>query len=548
MLYRPRWPLLLTLVAGVGVLLALAYLPSRRSGEALPARGGTYVEGVAGAPSTINPLFAAFNDVDRDLATLIFPGLMRLGASGDVQPDLAETMKVTPDGLTYIFELRRGLFWHDGEPLTARDVLFTIKAMQDPGFRGDSVLADLFRNAKVEASDDRTVAITLSQPFAPFAARGATVGILPEHVLNGVASSALGDAPFNRRPVGSGPFRLVSLTDARAVLAPFDLYYRGRPFLDGLQLRFYRDGPALLNALSKGEVDGALFRPGLAADDIAFLDSGGRWVRRSLHTTTFSLVYLNPASPALEASQVRRALQHGLDRQKLIQDALAGQALTLESPIVRDLWSSVASPEDYAYNADLAASLLDAEGWLQGDAGRAKDGVPLRFSLAASDDPVQVRVAGEIARQWGELGIQVEVQVSGASQFVEGVLLPRTFEAALVTVDPGPDPDPYPLWHSTQALGEGRNLASFSDPEVDRLLEDGRLTTSVGQRAEDYRSFQQIFAREQPAALLYTPTYQYVVPADLQGVSPGLLVTLSARFNDIHRWFIKRGTQGNGGG
>lgn len=541
-LYRPRWPLLVALIVGVGAIVALAYLRADEgSGDAVAARGGRYVEGVAGAPSSINPLFAGFNDVDRDLSALVFAGLMRLGPGGDVRPDLAQSMKVTPDGLTYIFELREGLLWHDGELITSEDVLFTVQAIQDTDFRGDPTLADVFRDVVVAATDERTMTMTLPAPFAPFPARAATVGILPEHLLGGAGAALLADAPFNQRPIGSGPFRLVELSAVRALLEPFTAYHLGEPRLESLELRFFRDDAALMNALLTDDVDGALFRPGLAADEIALIDGDERWLRRPLHTTAYSLVYLNPAVPAFDSSQVRRALQHGLDRDAVLEDVLAGQALPVDSPIVRDLWSSVAAPEAYRYDPELAGDLLDAAQWPLGENGREQDGQVLRFSLAASDDPTQVAVAQELARQWGELGIQVEVQVSGASQFVEGVLIPRAFEAALVSVDPGPDPDPYPLWHSSQAFGAGRNLASLSDADADRLLENARLTTSAAERAGDYRAFQAIYADDVPAVLLYTPAYQYVVRADVRGLSPGLLTSLSARFSNAHRWYAADG-------
>jgi len=137
------------------------------------------------------------------------------------------------------------------------------------------------------------------------------------------------------------------------------------------------------------------------------------------------------------------------------------------------------------------------------------------------------------------------VQVSGASQFVEGVLLQRKFHAALVTVDLGPDPDPYPFWHSTQLIGEGRNPASFADPTVDQLLESGRQTTSPSERAAAYRQFQQVFSQLVPAVLLYTPSYQYVVDAGVKGLSPALLPTLSSRFRDVQRWYIKTSPKSN---
>lgn len=537
----------MTLVVGVAVVIAFAYVPSRGSGgEDLPLEGGAYVEGVAGAWSRVNPLFASSNAADQDLAGLVFSGLVRLGANGSVQPDLAQMPTITPDGRTYVFELRPNLFWHDGEPLDSADVVFTIEAIQDPDFAGDPDLADLFRDVELEATDERTVTMTLTEAFAPFLARGATVGILPEHLLGGLDAFALADAPFNQQPVGSGPFRLTELTPGSAQLRPFHSYHLGQPFLDRLELRFYRDDAALLNALREDEVEGALFRPGLAAEDIALIDGDDRWVRRSLHGTAFSLVYLNPQTELFDQPGIRRALQLSLDRTELVERILDTQAVLLDAPLVPDLWAYDPSPEAYAYDPVRAGVFLDAFGWVQGADGRARDGEPIRFTLSTSDDPVQIRVAQELARQWGLMGIDVKVEAGAASRFVEGVLLPRDFEAALVTVNPGPDPDPYPLWHSTQAIGEGRNLASFSDEEVDQLLENGRLSSSVAERAENYRAFQEIFANELPAVLLYTPAYQYVVRSDLQGLSPGLLITLGSRFDDVYEWYIETGAADDG--
>ncbi len=540
---RPRWPLLVTLIAGVGLAFAVSYFPSDSSDGDATARGGTYVEGVAGEPAAINPLFAAFNDIDGDLSSLVFAGLVRLGPKGNVQPGLADTPTVTPDGLRYIYELQPGLTWHDGEPLDAADVIFTVRAIQDPDFAGDPVLADLFRDVELEATDDRTVIMTLPDPFAPFLTRGATVGILPEHLLGDLSARELREAAFNRAPIGSGPFRLAELTDAEAVLEPFAAFHAGLPYLERLVLRFYPDDAALLNAVTNDAVDGALFRPGIGDRELESVNEDDGWVRRVLHTTTHSLVYLNGLSAPFDDLFVRRALQRGLDEAALIETVLAGQAVQLDSPIVPGLWAHAGMPRSYAYDDAFARTLLDGAGWLMVDGIRQKDGERLAFGLAVSDDLAQVAVAEELARQWRELGVEVSLQVSGASQFVEDVLLSRAFEAALVTVDPGPDPDPYPLWHSSQVFGNGRNLSGFSNADVDRLLENGRQSSSVADRAEAYRLFQEIFAREQPAVLLHTLTYQYVTRAQLQGASPGLLLSLSSRFDDVAGWFVESGGQ-----
>jgi ABC-type transport system substrate-binding protein len=174
-LYRPRWPLLLTLVLGVGAVIAwTALVREQPASEAEPKRGGVYVEGVAGVPSRINPIFATFNTVDADLSALVFSSLVRLGPKGGIEPDLAASWKVSPDGLTYVFQLRRGLYWHDGTPLDAEDVVFTIHLIQSSDFQGDPMLAELFREVEVSAPDPSTVQFRLSEPFAPFLAQGAT--------------------------------------------------------------------------------------------------------------------------------------------------------------------------------------------------------------------------------------------------------------------------------------------------------------------------------------------------------------------------------------
>lgn len=537
--YTPRWPLLVTLVLGVAALIGLTYATTEPSGDARPTQGGRYVEGVAGAVSRVNPLLAA-NDAERDVATLVFSGLVRLGPKGNVLPDLAEALpSIGPDGKTYTFKLRRGLRWHDGTRLTASDVAFTIEAIQDPAFAGDPSLRALFAQVEVETPDEQTVVLTLSEPFAPFLAF-ATVGILPRHRLSGLRGQALITAPFFERPVGAGPYRLRKLTPSGAVLEANAEYALGAPLVTTLELRFYRDEGALLNALLAEEIDGAFFHNPLSAEQIAALDQDERWVRRSLHGTAYSLVYLNAELPALKDAQVRQALQHALDRERLIEEALEGQALAVDSPIAPDLWAYVSFGDAYRFDRRAASKLLETAGWRRDGQGWRKDGAALRFTLATVDDPTQVRVADAIARQWRSFGVQVEVHAMSAAQFHDEVVVRRRFQAALSTVaPPGPDPDPYPFWHSTQALGEGLNLSGFSNVIVDQVLESARQTPSQAQRAEDYRLFQEIFAGALPALLLYTPTYQYVVTADLHGLSPGLLFSSSARFFDAHRWFLK---------
>ena len=534
-----RWPLLLVLGLGVAAVVGFWYAATRPSGQEMPAPGGAYVEGVAGAPSRVNPLFASFNAVDADLVSLIFSGLVRLAADGHVVPDLAESWEISDDGTIYTFHLRRGLLWHDGEAFDASDVAFTLQAIQDPDFRGDPALAALFREVDISMPDRLTLVLTLPQSFAPFLTH-ATVGILPEHLLGSLDADALYDGGFNQQPVGTGPFRLLELSSYAAVLEGFPSYHLGQPHLERLELRFFREEGELLTALRSRQIDGALFRPGLSADDLFFLESQSYLCRYELHTTGYLVVYVNQEFEPFRDPLVRRALQHALDRGAVAQAALAGQGLPVDSPIPPGTWAYRDAPDAFRFDRAQAEALLDEAGWRRGGRGpRQKDGEALRFTLVTNDEPPRVAAAQEVARQWAELGVEVTLAASGSTELLQEILAPGEFEAALFGLETGADPDPYPLWHSTQRGEDGRNLAGFSHAEADRLMEEARLTTDAARRVFLYQRFQDIFVEELPVLLLYSPTYSYVVDRRFEGMNLGVLVTPASRFYDVHLWFTE---------
>jgi peptide/nickel transport system substrate-binding protein len=228
-----RWQVLLILLGVVLVGILLTYLAINYTTVLRPGHGGTYVEGIAGFPRHLNPLLSGYNDVDRDLCALVFSGLTRLNEHGEVEADLARGWEITPDGLNYTFYLRSNAYWHNGAPLTADDVIFTISLLQDPDFPGPPDLgANVWRTVKTEKVDRRTVRFTLPEAYAPFLDY-TTVGILPAHILGETRSAALPDVAFNLNPVGSGPFQVEEIeieggTITTMVLKQFPRYYRAR--------------------------------------------------------------------------------------------------------------------------------------------------------------------------------------------------------------------------------------------------------------------------------------------------------------------------------
>jgi len=562
-----RWQLLLALLGAVLVATSLSYLALTRTTVLVPAAGGTYIEGLAGRPQYLNPILCQYNDVDRDLCALIFSGLTDVNEKGEIVPDLALGWEISDDGLTYTFHLRRGVRWHDGRIFTADDVVFTIRAMQDPDYEGVPYLAELWRSVAVQKLDDYTVQFTLREPYAPFMDY-TTVGILPAHLLEKVSARELPRAQFNVRPVGTGPFRAVEVTTAQVTLEANPDYYGPHPMLRHVQFRFYPDHASLLSAYERGEIQGISrvlpqYIPRVRTYPNLNLYSAQLW--------GYSIIFLNlnnPDDPFFQDREVRQALLYGLDRQRLIDDVLGGQGIVAHSPIMTESWAYDQDIYRYPYDPMRARTLLDEAGWheptvteqLQAeeeylrergageDAGtsqpgaapliREKNDVPLSFVLLTNDDPVHVKLVEEIARQWAEIGVEAIPRVVSFAELASEHLHSRQFDAVLVDLELTPDPDPYPFWHETQ-VKDGQNYAGFINRDASEALEAARQTTDQAQRIALYRQFQEIFATEVPSLILYHPVYTYGVDRAVRRVQIGPLLDPSDRFRNIADWYVR---------
>ena len=212
-----RWQAVIALL-GIALLVALlSYSAFSFTTVTVPDRGGAFVEGVAGNPQYLNPLLSQNNEVDQEMTALLFSGLTRLDEQGNVVPDLAESFTLSPDGLTYDFRLRSGLYWHDGAPVSAADVLYTVGAMQSEAFPGVSWLKTLWSTVEATAPDGPdglAVRFKLKQSFAPFLDY-TTIGLLPAHLWEKVPVADMKSRQLNTRPVGTGPFQLKQITATR---------------------------------------------------------------------------------------------------------------------------------------------------------------------------------------------------------------------------------------------------------------------------------------------------------------------------------------------
>ena len=540
----PGWPLGAILLAGIftlgGAWFALAG-PLTDSDREEPSR---YMEAVVGVPARINPLFAYRNDVDRDIVSLVFSGLTRLGPNGEILPDLADSWDVSPDGLTYTFNLRPDVLWHTRVPFTSADVLFTYALLADPDLQGDPDQAPLWGQIQCSAPNDITIQCQLPEPFAPFLSF-TTVGILPKQLLESADTASLLDHPFNRTPVGTGPFRLAQLDQSQAILRANTAYYRfllGEPHLDEIELRFYPDTATAAAALVRAEVQGLLLGPSASQTDFDALTSTGGLKAYTANRTAYTVLYLNNSEPPPNDQLVRSAIAQTVNIDVLISNLIGGRAVRADSPIVPGTWASNPQLEPYPHDPDNARALLEEAGWLlpEDTEIRERDGVELRISLMTDRDPLRGALAEEIARQLQEVGIAATVVRQDSTDLVRDFLIPRQYQAAIFGWDPGPDPDPYPAWHSSQISDNGRNLAAYFNAEADKLLEEARRTTDLDRRQALYYTFQQIFHDDVPSLLLYYPVYTYFVSDQIKGIELGTLFNTGSRFANVHKWTLEQ--------
>ncbi len=538
-----RWQFLLILFGVVVLALLLTYLAINYTTVLRPGHGGTYVEGVAGQPYRLNPLLSGYSLPDHDICSLIFSGLTRLDGNGKVQPDLASDWEIGADGLSYTFYLRSNAYWHDGTPVTADDVILTLRLIQNPEFPGPPELgADVWRMVEIEKIDDRTVQFKLAEPYAPFLDY-TTVGILPAHKIAGIQAADLAAASFNMAPVGSGPFQVEEIESEEGeitsiVLKHFPRYFRARPYLDRIQFRFYRDYGEVLDAYEAGEVEGVAR---VRQDDLSRARELTELNLFSAQIAEYGMVFLNlddPASPFFQDQTIRQALMLGLDRQRIIDRVLEGQGIVIDSPIVPGTWAYIDQSPGYRRDLERAETLLEEAGWVRAASSdvRHKAGTPFAFTLIVSNHPRREAMADMIAEQWADLGVDVTVETVPAAKLREA-LETRDFQAVLAHLKLPGDPDPYPLWHETQ-VGEGQNYSGLSHRRISEVIEQARVTPNENRRLVLYEEFQQLFAEQLPSLPLYVPIYTYGVDERVNDVQTGPLMHPADRFRTVLSWWI----------
>lgn len=548
-----RWPFLIVLIAllAVAVLLYIqkpaAFQPTKATqSKPSPVQGGIYTEALIGSFSRLNPLLDATNQPDRDVDRLLFSGLIYFDDRGLPQGDLADSWGISPDGLVYNISLRANAIWHDEQPVTSDDVIFTINLMRDEQSPLSSDQREFWNQVDVEQLDEKMIRFNLPEPFSPFLDYLA-FGILPSHLLGDLSYSEIVNATLNLQPVGSGPYRFEHLIVENnqitgLVLRNFDKYYAAKPYIDQFAFRYYPDTLSAFTAYQKGEVMGIsnitpAILPEVLKDPTLQLFSS--------RLPQITLVFLNLNNPQVEflnEPDIRRALLMGIDRQWIVDQLLNGQAIIANGPIFPGTWAYYEKLVQVQYDPEGAITTLKKAGYTipaEGGDIRSKDGTLLEFELIYPEDEAHADIAEVIQQDLARLGVSVILKAVPYETLVVDYLTPRDYQAALVDLNlmDTPDPDPYPFWHQTQVTN-GQNYSHWENHQASQDLEQARITMDIGERVSLYRNFQIRFNQELPALPLYFPVYTYAIHTDVQGVRMGALFDPSGRFNTLASWFL----------
>ena len=530
---------LMAIVSAGAVLLDQA----ERTGV-VAANGGTYIEGVVGQPQYLDPILAA-TDVDEDVVRLVFSGLTQLDRDGSVIPDLA-SFTTNADGKVWTFTIRDDAKWQDGEPVSAADVIYTVSLVQDKAYVGP--FSDAFRGVKAEAVAARVVRFTLPEAFGSFAAN-TTLPLLPAHLLSTVSYNELPRSSFNLRPIGSGPFRVTEANARQVALTRSDNYYkvhpdRQRPYLDRIVLRSYPSASDALTALGRGEIDGV---GGLSTTDVERARSFKNVSVYSFPTSDFTALFFNvrPEKTQFRDRVVRQAIATAIDKGAVLDQAIDGRGRVADELVPPTSWAYIKDIKRYEHSYDAARQMLDAAGWTDhdNDGIRDKDGVKLRFAISTSDEQQKVAAAQQIVTDLKAVGIAASVAPLPFADLVESVVRERSFDALLIGISGGGDPDPYPLFHSSEIADPGHNFAGYFTLPLDRALENSRRTSDVPKRLELITQVFQTVATEVPVVYLYFADYLYAQSRTVQGLRITPITQPSDRLWNVQDWYVKTATK-----
>jgi len=531
----------------IGSVIMILYNINKFFIVEMPSKGGMVTEGVIGSSRFINPILAV-SDIDRDLTTLVYSGLMKATPNGNLIEDLAESYNISEDGLIYNFILKDNIFFHDGVKVSSDDVVFTIQKTQDIGLKSPKRVS--WDGVTVEKINEKEIRFILKQPYTPFL-ENTTMGILPSHIWTDENSEQFSFNTFNNKPIGSGPYKIKKIKydsgkkPLSYELESFKKYALGEPYISNIKFIFYPSENSLINGYKKGEVENI---NSISPNRLPELEKMGAQIKHTPIPRVFAVFFNQNQASVLANKEVRESLAAALDKKKIIQKVLGGYGEQIDGPIPpgilerakADKYNKTTTMEE---RKEIAREILRNGGW-KFDEEKAfwkketkKENFELRFSLSTANTPELKSTAEIIAEEWRDIGADVNIKIFESGDLNQNVIRPRKYDMLLFGEIISRELDLFAFWHSSQRNDPGLNIALYANITADKLLEDARSTTDKNVMIDKYRKFEDEVSTDIPAIFIYSPDFIYITSKNIKNLELGLVITPEERFLNIHKWY-----------
>ena len=502
-----------------------------------PAYGDIIVEGSIGDASNLIPLLST-DSTSHGISAMVFNGLVKYDRDMNVIGDLAESWDISEDGLVITFHLRKGVKWHDGEPFTADDVLYTYQVTVDPK-TPTAYAGDFLKVKKAEIIAPYTFRVTYDKPFAPALTSWGSA-ILPKHLL---AGKDIAKSPLARHPVGTGPYIFKEwLTGQKIVLISNHDYFEGRPYIDGYIMRIIPDMATMFLELRAKGIDQMNLTPlqhTRQTETDLFRENFNKY-----RYLSFGYTYLgyNLESPLFQDRRVRQAITCAINKEEIIDGVLLGLGKVATGPFKPGTWPYNPDVKRYTYDPEKAKALLRQAGWedTNGDGILDREGTPFSFEIITNQgNEMRAKCAEIIQRRLANIGIEVKIRIIEWAAFINEFINKKDFDATILGWSITLDPDPYDVWHSSKTKPGELNFISFKNSAIDELLEKGRSTFDQAERKKCYYRMQEILAEEQPYTFLYVPDALPIISSRFRGIEPA---PIGIGYNFIE-WYAPKAEQ-----
>lgn len=477
--------------------------------------------------------FLADDTTSSMICGMVYNGLTKVDRNLEIVGDLAESWEIGDGGKDIVFYLKKDVKWHDGIPFTSEDVKFTYELILSPE-TGCPYISSYKDIDRIETPDKHTVRFILKRPYVPIMLK-LGMGIVPEHIFKDIED--LRRSGPARAPVGTGPYVFERWETGRfIVLKANKSYHEGSPNIRRFVFRIIPDQSVQYLELISGGIDSMELNPYqfvYRSDNRDFKKAAEKY-KYLAHSYTY--IGYNLKDPILSDERIRKALSYAVNKDEIIESVLFGMGEPCTGPMLKSGGYYDESVRGYPYNPSKAALLLREAGWYDADDDGVleKEGKELSISIITNQgNQVREDVATIVQGQWKKLGVRTEIKVIAWSAFLDQFVNPGNFQAILLGWSLPIDPDLYSVWHSSSASG-GLNFISYTNDDVDGLIERGRREFDPSERKKIYKKIHRMISEEAPYTFLFFP---YAAPSISKRFT-GIETAPAGIFYDFNKWEV----------